>query len=570
MNPSLLAAGAPSSQIRGGGNDRIFGDDFVDRSSEPTDFSRLAMERLSYGATPELLSEFLALGPSSETRLTAWLDQQLDWQTLTDPDAQSRLAAAAYSSLSKSTAQLWSDHVRGSMTNWPQRYYPLTETEDARFIRALYSRRQLYEMMVEFWHDHFNVYGWEFMTAPVFAAYDRDAIRPFALGNFREMLENVAKSTAMLYYLDNRDNRTGGYNENWARELMELHTLGVDVYFPGAQHGKVPIGDDGLAVGYSDADVYDAARCFTGWTVRNGHWQLPQTPDYDTGEFLYWSNWHEPGQKFVLGQWISNIGQQEARMVMDFLARHRSTARHICRKLIRRFITDDPTQEMVDSAAEVWRLNWDQHDQIPRVLRHILTVDNLNSGAGQKVRRPFEMVAAFMRKTGAQIEPRRWNGWQPYGEFFNRFIQTGHASFNWPAPDGYPDSAVRWLSASSMGQTWRLLSRMPELRMPNDGPFLLRIHEITLAGIPQASERTASRLADFWIERLIGRPVGQARRTGVIDFLRQNADSDAPLDLTTDAPYGRWSAGNLSNHYTPVRLRVAVSMIAMFAEFHQR
>lgn len=570
MKSNLSITGAPAGQSRAEIGDRIFGDDFLDRSQEPMDFARLVLDRLSYGSIPQELDAFLASGGDSEARLSAWLDQQLNWHKLPDSDAESRVGAGGYATLSKSTAQLWADHVRGGMTSWPQRYNPLTETEEARFIRAVYSRRQLYEMMVEFWHDHFNVYGWEFMTAPVFSAYDRDAIRPFALGNFREMLENVAQSTAMLYYLDNRDNRSGGYNENWARELMELHTLGVDVYVPGANHGGIEIGDDGLALGYSDADVYDVARCFTGWTVRNGHWQLPQTQAYDTGGFLYWSNWHDGGQKFVLGQWIPNLGQQEARLVMDILARHRATARHICRKLIRRFLTDDPPEALVESAAEVWRINWDQQDQIARVLRHILTVTTLTGSAGMKVRRPFEMVVAFLRKTGANFAPRRWTGWQPYGEFFNRFTLTGHASFNWPAPDGYPDTAVRWLSASPMGQTWRLLSRMPELRMPDNGPFLLRIQELTLAALPQSEHHSAVRLADFWIDRLIGRSVAPERRAQVIDFLRQNVDPDAPLDLATDAPYGRWSGANLADHYTPVRLRVAVSMIAMFAEFHQR
>ncbi|TVQ28570.1 MAG: DUF1800 domain-containing protein [Wenzhouxiangella sp.] len=568
MRPIPDTAGL--SHLRNSEDDRIFADTFVDDSSESVDFARMVMERLTYGATPSDVSSFLSLGDDSEARLEAWLNRQLDWQNLPDANAQSRLDAAGYSTLSKTTGELWADHVRGSMSNWPQRYFPVTEVEDARFLRAIYSNRQLHEMMVEFWHDHFNVYGRRFEIAPVFSAYDRDAIRPFALGNFREMLEHVARSTAMLYYLDNRSNRSGGYNENWARELMELHTLGVDAYYPGAMHGQVPIGSDGIAVGYSDADVYDAARCFTGWTVRNGHGQLPGTPEYDTGEFIYWSPWHEGGQKPFMGQFIPNTGQQEARLVMDLLARHPATARHICAKLCRRFIADDPPQALVDSAAEVWRLHWDRHDQIQRVLRHILNVSSLTAGAGQKVRRPFEMVTALLRKTNAEFAPGRWDDWQPYGEFFNRFQQTGHSSFEWPAPDGYPDVAMRWLSASSMGQTWRLISRMPELRMPDDGPFLLGIHDITLSGLPQASQRTARNLADWWIERLIGRPVQPQRRAQVIDFLRQNADADAPLDLTSNAPYGSWSGNNLSAHFTPVRLRVAVSLIAMFAEFHQR
>src|SRR5699024_7396101 len=126
------------------------------------------------------------------------------------------------------------------------------------------------------------------------------------------MLEAVARSPAMLIYLDNKDNRAGGYNENWARELMERHTLGSNAYYPGAAHGQIPKGDDGLAIGYSDADVYDVARCFTGWTIRNGHWNL-KIPENDTGEFLFYVNWHEGGNKYVLGNFIFGpTGQMEA------------------------------------------------------------------------------------------------------------------------------------------------------------------------------------------------------------------------------------------------------------------
>jgi uncharacterized protein (DUF1800 family) len=167
-----------------------------------------------------------------------------------------------FQTLHKSITELWADHVTGPMASWPERYLPVSEIETSRLIRAVYARRQLNEMMVEFWHDHFNVAGWQFSIAPVFVQHDRDVMRAHSLGNFRALLEAVAKSTAMLYYLDNRVNRSGGYNENWAREMFELHTLGVDSYHPGAMHGHVPIGDDGLAVGYSDADVYGRSALF--------------------------------------------------------------------------------------------------------------------------------------------------------------------------------------------------------------------------------------------------------------------------------------------------------------------
>ncbi len=563
-------AGGTSAVSPAGDGDRIFADRFVDRSQEAQAFARGVLERFSYGARPEDISHFLSLGNDSEERLANWVAEQLGWQAMDDSACQARIDSAGYQTLNKSITQLWADHVRGNQSNWPDRYLPVAETDAARIIRAVHSRRQLYEMLVEFWHDHFNVAGWEFSIAPVFVQHDRDAIRPNALGNFREMLEAVAKSTAMLYYLDNRANRSGGYNENWARELMELHTMGVDVYFPGAFHGAIPPGDDGLAIGYSDADVYDVARCFTGWTVRNGHWQFPQTPEYDTGEFFYHSSWHEGGSKFVVGNWLMPAGQQEAHEVMNLLCRHRATARHICRKLCRRFVGDEPPDSLVESASEVWRDQWQAPDQIAQVMGHIINSDAVLQGQGSKVRRPFELMAACMRKTGGEIQPHHFQGWQPYGEMLSLFQQTGHGGFRWPAPDGYPDTAARWTSASVLGQSWRLLSRLPELRLPNDGPFLLRIYELTVEALPDQSDHTATKLVDWWLHRLVGPEVLSQRRLELIDFLRQNADADQPLNLTTNPPYGSWSAGNMSAHYTPVRLRTMVSMIMMLPEFHRR
>lgn len=561
-------AGGGTSSVQGNGTDSLFADRFEDHSGEPEAFALRVLDRLTYGARPQDIAHFLSLGSDSGSRLTQWLDRQLDPQALDESDLQQRLAAVGYQTLDKSITELWADHVIGAMSSWPERNLPVSETAAARLVRAVYAERQLNEMMVEFWHDHFNVAGWQFSIAPVFVQHDRDVVRAHSLGNFRHMLEAVAKSTAMLYYLDNRDNRAGGYNENWAREMLELHTLGVDAYYPGATHGNVPIGADGLAVGYSDADVYDAARCFTGWTVRNGHWQFPPGPEYNTGEFFYYSDWHEGGSKFVLGQWIPHTGQSEAHQVMDRACQHRQTALHLAFKLCRRFVADEPPTELVESTADVWQQSWQDDDQIAKVLRHMLDSEAFRSGVGEKMRRPFELVTAALRKTGAEIAPRdHFAGWQPWGEFLTRFQQTGHGSFRWPAPDGYPDTAERWSSVSVLGQTWRLLSRLPELS--DEGEPLMRVHALTVDHLSPA-QRTAQGLVDFWIQRLIGRPIAPTRRTELIDFLRQNAAANDVLDLESGLPDGQWSANNLSAHYTPARLRATVALICTCREFHQR
>ncbi len=548
----------------------IFADAFEAISQPPVPFARRVLERLSYGATPESLAEFEALGGDDQARLTAWVDWQLNPQAIDDSHCQSLILSGGYQTLDKPLAQLWADHVRGSMSSGSQRYLPVAETDAARIVRAQSSRRQLYEMMVEFWHDHFNVFGWSFSIAPVFAHYDRDVIRPNALGNFREMIELVASSTAMLYYLDNRSSRGSEFNENYARELLELHTMGTDAYFPTNDPGDVPIGPDGMPAGYSDWDVYEAARCFTGWTVRNGHWHFPSDPAYDTGEFLYWPAWHDVAGKFFLGQFIlpSQPALDDGRRVLDRLCQHQATARHVCAKLIRRFVADEPPPDLVESVAAVFLAHGEAPDQIARVLRHVLLApEAFDTGSG-KVRRPWELVMAALRKTQADAVPIPYSDWQPWGLFFNRLNQTGHASFRWQPPDGYPDTASRWTSVSAMGQSWRLLSVLPELR---EGSVpVLPVVALTLQAFPDPASRSAAAIVDWWLDRLLGYSPEPARRTRLISFLRQNAAFDEPLDLESSAPDGFWSSGNLKNHYVQARLRTTVALMFTLPEFHRR
>ena len=190
----------------------------------------IASNRLGFGPRPGFQDAFQALGATPQERLQAYVDQQLSYATVDDAACNARLAAACFTTLNKSLTQLWADHVYNNTQGWSYRMLPITESERATWIRAVYSQRQLFEVLVDFWHNHFNVHGWHSYAGPVFVHYDRDVIRAHALGNFRQMLEAVAKSTAMLYYLDNYLNQVGGFNENFARELLELHTMGAENY----------------------------------------------------------------------------------------------------------------------------------------------------------------------------------------------------------------------------------------------------------------------------------------------------------------------------------------------------
>lgn len=219
-------------------------------------------------------------------------------------------------------------------------FTPLMELSQARLARAVHSERQLQEVMVDFWFNHFNVFARKGPVRLFLAEYEREVIRPHALGNFRELLEAVAQSPAMLFYLDNwmsvapdganvagqtprrRRGQAKGLNENYARELLELHTLGVDG-------------------GYTQEDVVEVARAFTGWTI-----------DLRTGEFIFRADLHDADLKVVLGQKIAGGGSMsDGDQVLDLLARHPSTARFISEKLARRFVSDDPPESLIERAA---------------------------------------------------------------------------------------------------------------------------------------------------------------------------------------------------------------------------
>jgi uncharacterized protein (DUF1800 family) len=305
----------------------------------------------------------------------------------------------------------------------------VTELQRAALLRAVYSERQLYEVMVDFWENHFSIFASKDADRYLLTSFDRDTIRPFAFGRFRDLLGATAHSPAMLFYLDNwrssvarpypatKDKPAGvdgGLNENYARELMELHTMGVDG-------------------GYTQKDVQEVARCFSGWTI--------QKPN-EEGLFLYRPGLHDKGEKIVLGHKIlAGGGIADGERVLDLLATHPSTARFIATKLARRFISDDPPQAVIDRAAEVF-LKTD--GSIRETLRAIITAPEFFSPLAYraKIRSPFEYVVAAMRALNAETDAdAAVPGW---------IARMGQPLFGRITPDGYPDRAEQWLSAGAM------------------------------------------------------------------------------------------------------------------------
>ncbi len=524
-------------------------------------FAVRVLNNLSFGATAASIAEFNALGSDDTTRLTRHVDAQLAWNTIDDSALETRLANAGYATLGKSLTQLWADHVLGDPV-YDVRMRPAWEVQRAAFVRAAHSRRQLREVMTTFWHDHFNVTLSDYSAGPVYVHYDRDVIRAHAFGNFRKMLESVAQSTAMLYYLDNLSNTRAGPNENFARELLELHTFGVENYLGFMDPFEVPPcpEDPSYPIGYTDIDVYETASAFTGWSVKNGHWQFPTEND---GSFVYRPSWHDAGPKYVLGNFIypEQAALKDGRDILDRIASHPRVARFICRKLFRRFFADTPSQALVNSAAVVFRDHWQHPDQIRITLRHILLSDAAYNSWGQKNRRPFEAVVAAMRVLGSDWTLRVADA--KSDEFMYRMGMTGHEPYDWPAPNGYPDTGIAWSGANSFAMTWKILNWFTEAS--DGGVPLTPILATTRAGLP-AAQWTATKLVEFWCRRVLGYLPVAARRQELIAFMAQNGDANTYVITDTD----EWAASDLKRHYNQQRLRSMVSLILMSPEFLSR
>ena len=470
----------------------------------------IALNRLAFGPRPADLAAFRALGATDDARLQAYLDQQLNPASIDDSACDARIVAANLPSLAKTLPQLWNDYYRAQGVD---QQLPAKEVRAATCIRAIYSKRQLFEVLVDFWHNHFNVYAWDDSYASsTWAHYDRDVIREHALGNFRQMLEAVATSTAMLYYLDNYLNQAAGPNENYARELLELHTLGAENYLGVGDQNSVP-GYPSSPVGYVDDDIYEATRCFTGWRVNNGSSGAPG----NDGTFLYHDTWHDRFQKTVLGKYIpeNQVAQKDGRDVLDALAAHPGTARFVCRKLCRRLIGDDPPQTVVDAAAAVFTAQQSAPDQLKQVVRAIALSPEFRAAWGQKIKRPLEAAISMLRAVDAEFSL------PPDGNFRSYYDRMGQPLFGRRTPDGYPDARTDWANTTSLLYRWRFCYYM----IKGDIVGVT----VDLASQMPAGLTTPNAIADYWIDRLLGRPMDAQSRAEVAGFLAQGADPAVAL-----------------------------------------
>jgi uncharacterized protein (DUF1800 family) len=340
------------------------------------------------------------------------------------------------------------DWSPGNGRDFGERIRPALEVIAAALIRAVHAEAQLREVMTQFWHDHFSVNALkDEFTAAFFASHDA-LLRDHAFGNFRALLGGVARSPAMLYYLNNADSIASPANENYARELLELHTLGAGNYL-NDRHSDwrtVPGAEAGLAEGYLDLDVYEVARAFTGWSVGDGRWLAEGETAPRTGRVHYVARWHDPYQKRILGrEFPPHRGPMEdGEEVLDMLARHPGTARHVCEKLARRFLADVPPAALVDRLALAFLGAAEAPDQIAQVLRLLVAAPEF-SAPPAKLRRPFEFLVAIYRATGAEVASTE-NGFQ---------WQLGRAGWRlheYGPPTGHPDRSSAWTGASTLNR----------------------------------------------------------------------------------------------------------------------
>jgi uncharacterized protein (DUF1800 family) len=388
---------------------------FQPPSSAEIDPVTHVLNRVAFGPRPGDYERVRKLGETPEQAATAYLEQQLSPEAIDDEAAE--FAVRRFETLNVPLGELF-EYQEELLHN---------ELMRGALARAVLSERQLYEAMVQFWSDHFNIDPSKGDCKWLKVADDREVIRKHALGKFSAMLRASALSPAMLWYLDGRVNRRENMgekpNENYARELLELHTLGV--------HG-----------GYTQKDVMEVARCLTGWTVRS----KDQKPYFEIGKVEFKLPRHDCDAKEVLGKTIpaipgrlsraerEQLGQKELDRVLEIVTRHPSTAKHISTKLCQRFIADEPPANAVEVVAKAFASS---DGDIRAALRALFDTDEFRRQRGNKFKRPFNFIVSALRATGARTDSGM--------DIVDYLRRMGHAPFNYPTPDGYPEPAAPWL-----------------------------------------------------------------------------------------------------------------------------
>lgn len=439
------------------------------------------LNRVTFGPRPGDVERVRRIG------INKFLNEQLHPEKIDDSGLEKRLAALGTQRMTATELyqfypqpQVAEQRVKekNALAVFGRPAQILVEMQQQKLVRAVSSQRQLLEVMTDFWFNHFNVFANKDADLWLLPSYERDVIRPHALGKFRDLLLAVAKSPAMLYYLDNWLSRASdahmpqppqsqavknsnskvqnpkpaqklqepGINENYARELMELHTMGVDG-------------------GYTQKDVEEVARAFTGWTID----RMGQSPDF---VFRPWI--HDEDSKTVLGITIpAGGGISDGESVIDILSRHPSTARFIARKLCQRFVSDTPPPPLVRRVAHVF-LQTDGDTR--KVLQAIFSSPEFNSPPvfRAKIKSPLELIASSLRALDGDT-----NGAPALHEWLQRMAEPLYQSL---PPTGYSEDSSRWMNTGVFLNRLNFVSAVANNQIPGTSYDPLRLTPVKVVG----------------------------------------------------------------------------------------
>jgi len=537
--------------------------------------------------------DFDNLGGNNNDRLSNYLAQQMNWSAINDSAFENMVASSNYETLNKTLVQMWQDHHVNGMN----RDGPAEEMERLVVARALHSKRQLLEVLADFWHNHFNVFSRDYYAQSTLTSWDRDVIRPpitghprpsgfgsgHLFGNFRQMLELSSRHVAMGHYLDNYINQEGNPNENYAREIIELHTLGAENYISLGDPDDVSettyhfswTPPEGIQIKdkYVDDDVYAAMRMLTGWKIKDSS-SSSSSNMQDTGEFYYYEDWHDLFEKTILGYRWDNFSAnpEDIGQFFDILAFHEGTAKHIAGKLCRRFISDSPPQSIIEAVAATFIQHKNAPNQLEKVYETLfLSAEFMDpNNFDSKLKRPFELVVSAMRAVGSDFMPK------PNDSHTNTLVtyymhRSGQRPFYWPAPDGYPDKKEHWSGGTVLIYVMRCFDWLLDENY-NDPERVVPMMDITLSAPNHwLASHSPNDLTTFWMRRIIGYQPnggwpGTDLHTKLRDFMRQNPND--PQQWPADIPFP--DITTTSNPYIYERLRGLVKLILSTPEFLYR
>lgn len=503
------------------------------------------LSKIGFGSSVGSVAEVEAMaGATEQEKVLAYIDQQI-WATDVTDERVEQILAKGFETIHKSRRAMFQDHVRrpdqAKISHWFKRL-PRLEATIATYVRAIHSKRQLFETVVDFWHNHFNVHAWNKYTQGMIMHYDQQVIRKHAFGNFRQMLLDVTKSTCMLHYLGNAYNEKSAPNENFARELLELYTLGAKSYLGHRTPQDVPVDADGRKVGFVEADVMALSRILTGWSFHGADPSEYSGNRVATGEFIHRPAWQDTHPKVFMGETFEfdeDHPLNHVHQVLDRLAAHPATARHLAEKLCQRYVSDVPPAGLVIRVQKALYDHWQAPDQIQRGLAVLLHSTEFLNTWGEKIKRPFELLASAMRQLNFSQD------FNPNNDktrlFFQKIINTGQAPFHWSLPNGYPDSQLMWLGFSNTMSTWKFIQWMG-VQTDTENQPLHDVLQQTQQALPEASDVTAENLVRVWYQKICGCHPPPKTLRHLVDFmaskhvlLDRTLAADEPIDLGSNA-----------------------------------